>query len=183
MAVPDTSGSIRLTADLRSKQISVSTQLQAPREGRSKGRVSWLLRQLHSAPDTLTVEARLGHGQSLAGSLAALRENPELLYPPAPKEIRQFVLTFTRNMGVKKDASKGSFVDSVLTTTQDFYTQVLQNLRSWKPAPPKARERTPDVSGEAEETVVGVSEAVEDALEAAQEEQEAASRGAETAQD
>ncbi len=180
--VPDTSGAIAISADLRAKQVAISTQLHAPKEGRSKGRVSWLLRQLQNAPDTLTVEARLGRGQSLAASLAKIRENPEVLYPEAPKEIRVFVLTLTRNMGLKKDASKGSFVDSVVTTTEDFYTQVLQNLRLWKAAPPKARRATSD-EAEPEETVVGLPEVLTEALEDAQEEQEQEQRSPEGADD
>ena len=176
--VPDTSGALAISADLRAKQIAIRTELHAPKEGRSKGRVSWLLRQLQNAPDTLTIEARLGRGQSLAATLAKVRENPEVLYPEAPKEIRVFVLTLTRNMGVKKDASKGSFVDSVVTTAEDFYTQVLQNLRPWKAAPPKAKRATSD-EAEPEETVVTLPEALTDALEDAQEEQEQEQRAAE----
>ena len=171
IAVPDTSGTIRVTADLRAKQVSVETMLAAPREGRSKGRVSWLLRQLGDAPENLTVVARLGHSQSLAATLSTIRQTPEAIYPEAPKEIRQFVLTLTRNMGVKKDATKGSFVDSVLALSQDFYSLVLQNLRQWKPAPPKARPATPKEETEAEETVVGLPDEVADAVERAHEEQ------------
>lgn len=177
VSVPDTSGALAIRADLRAKQVALSTSLHAPSEGRSKGRVSWLLRQLQNAPDSLTIEARLGRGQSLAASLSAVRENPAVIYPEAPKEIRVFVLTLTRNMGVKKDASKGSFVDSVATATQDFYTQVLQNLRPWKPAPPRAKKSEPE-EAEPAETIIGLSPAVGDALEDAQEEQEAAARSA-----
>jgi hypothetical protein len=171
ISVPDTSGLLVIRADLRAKQVALSTSLHAPKEGRSKGRVSWLLRQLQNAPDTLTIEARLGRGQSLAAALAKVRETPEVLHPDPPKEIRVFVLTHTRNMGVKKDASKGSFVDSVLSATQEFYTQILQNLRPWKPAPPKARKADSD-EAEPEETIVGVSPAVTEALEEAHQEQE-----------
>lgn len=177
VSVPDTSGALVLRADLRAKQVALSTSLHAPKEGRSKGRVSWLLRQLQNAPDSLTIEARLGRGQSLAASLSAVREDPAVIYPEATKEIRVFVLTLTRNMGVKKDASKGSFVDSVVTATQDFYTQVLQNLRPWKPTPPKAK-KAESAETQPAETIVGISPAVEDALEDAHEEQEAARRAA-----
>ncbi len=176
VAVPDTSGAIEIAADLRARQVSVATRLGAPRQGRSKGRVSWLLRQLHDAPENLTVEARLGRGQSLASSLAKLRETPETLYPDASKEVRQFALTLTRNMGVKRDASKGSFVDSVLTTTQEFYTQVLQNLRPWKPAPPRAKQAAPSAERDVEETVV-LPDGVADAVDRAQDEQEAQQPG------
>ena len=175
VSVPDTSGALEIRADLRAKQVALSTSIHAPKEGRSKGRVSWLLRQLQEAPDALTIQARLGRGQSLAASLAKVRETPELLYPETPKEIRVFDLTLTRDMGVKKDASKGSFVDSVVAATQEFYTQVLQNLRLWKAAPPKVRRAESD-EAEPAETVVGFRPEVAEALEAAQEEQEEKAR-------
>lgn len=84
------------------------------------------------------MEAKVARSQStLAASLAEARSAPEALHPDPQKEIRQLVLTLTRNMGLKRDAGKGSFIDSVLTTTKDFYGEVLQNLRPWKASPPK----------------------------------------------
>jgi hypothetical protein len=100
--------------------------------------MSWLLRQLQGAPESLKVEARVARSQAtLAAPLAEARSTPERLYPEASKEIRQFGLTLTRNMGLKRDAGKGSFIDGVLEITKDFYGEVLQNLRPWKPSPPK----------------------------------------------
>ena len=107
ISVPDTSGGLEIRADLRAKQVVVSTSLHAPKQGRSKGRVSWLLRQLQNAPDGLTIEARLGRGQSLAASLAKVRENPEVLYPDAPKEIRVFVLSLRGTWVSRKTPARG----------------------------------------------------------------------------
>ncbi len=42
-------------------------------------------------------------------------------------------------MGAKRDAGRGSFVQSVLTTSEMFYGEVLQRLRPWKAAPPKLK--------------------------------------------
>jgi hypothetical protein len=155
--IPNVAGTLRVEADLRVRQITVSTKIEAPREGRSKGRVSWLLRQLQDAPETVKVEARVAHGSStLAATLRAARENPHVLYPESPREIRQFILSLSRNMGVKRDAARGSFVASVIGATEDFYREILQNLRVWKAAPPKLRR--------AEEAAEAVSEAVAEAL-------------------
>lgn len=140
LAVPDVAGNINLQADLRARQITVSSQVDAPKEGRSKGRVSWLLRQLQEASDDLRLEAKIARSQaSLAESLATVRERPETLYPDGGREIRAFDISLNRNMGLKRDASNGSFIDSIIATTEDFYRLVLQNLRPWKPAPPKLR--------------------------------------------
>lgn len=157
LQVPNVAGTLQVEADLRARQVLVSTRLEAPREGRSKSRVSWLLRQLQDSPESLKVEARVARGHStLAASLRAAREDPQLLYPEAPREIRQFILSLGRNMGVKRDASRGSFVASVIGATEDFYREVLQNLRVWKAAPPKLRKP--------EEAAEAVSEAVAEAL-------------------
>ena len=42
-------------------------------------------------------------------------------------------------MGLRRDSSRGSFVESVVNAAEAFYGDVLQNLRTWKPAPPKLK--------------------------------------------
>lgn len=140
LQIPDAVGPLHIEADLRSRQVTISTRVLAPRTGRSKGRVSWLLRQLGDAPDTLRIEARIARSQtSLASTIQTLRDAPETLYPDAQKEIREFDLSLTRNLGIKRDASKGSFIESVMSATKDFYGHVLQNVRAWKAAPPRLK--------------------------------------------
>jgi hypothetical protein len=111
LQIPNVAGPLQLTADLRSRQITVTTHVDAPKEGRSKGRVSWLLRQLSNAPASINLEAKVARStSSLAASLDAVRSTPEVLYPEANKEIRQFVLSYMQNMGLKRSAGKGSFI-------------------------------------------------------------------------
>ena len=80
------------------------------------------------------------------------------LYPEGGKEIRAFGLSLSSNMGPKRDAGRGSFVESVLTATETFYGEVLQNLRQWKAAPPKLKKSVePEESPqEAVAEIVGV---------------------------
>lgn len=149
LQVPDVAGNIDLSADLRARQVVASASFDAPREGRSRGRVSWLLRQLQEAPDDTRIEVRIARSQmTLAESLGTARARPEALYPDGAKEIRGFGVSMSRNMGLKKDASKGSFIESVMNATEDFYRVVLQNLRPWKASPPKLKpkqeEQEPD---------------------------------------
>jgi hypothetical protein len=40
-------------------------------------------------------------------------------------------------MGLKRDAGRGSFIQSVIDTTKSFYGDVLQHLTAWKPRPAK----------------------------------------------
>lgn len=166
LQVPD-AGTMRIVADLRSRQVAVSTEVDAPKDGRSKGRVSWLLRQLQNAPDNLKVEAKVARTQStLAASLAEARSGAEALYPDPQREIRQFVLTLTRNIGLKRDTGKGSFIESVMTTTKDFYGNVFQNLRPWKASPPKLQKRSAP-----EDQPVHLPEEVQGAVQVAHREQ------------
>lgn len=168
LQVPDAAGPLNVVADLRSRQITVSTELAAPREGRTKGRVSWLLRQLRDAPGDLAIGTRVPRSSSTyAALLGAARENPEVLYPEPTKEVRGFVLKLSRNMGLKRDAGKGSFIESVATTVEDFYEKVLQNLRPWKAVPPKLHKK--EEVAEAED-LIEVPKKLEPAVEEAREE-------------
>lgn len=39
----------------------------------------------------------------------------------------------------RRGTGRGSFIDSVLGAVDDFYEQVLQNLKPWMAAPPRLR--------------------------------------------
>jgi hypothetical protein len=140
LQIPNVAGSLSISTDLRSRQVIASTSIDAPKEGSSKSRVSWLLRQLQTAPENLKIEARIAYkSTSLVAPLSAVRENAATLYPEGGREIRGFALSTASNMGLKRDSSRGSFVESVVSAAEAFYGDVLQKLRTWKPAPPKLK--------------------------------------------
>ena len=153
LQIPNVVGTLKVSADLRSRQVVVSTTIDAPREGTPKGRLSWLLRQLQAAPDELTVEARIsGRSASLASPLGAVKAEPSMLYPEKGQNVRAFVLSSTSNMGLKRDRGRGSFADGVLSVSETFYEQVLQKVRPWKAAPPQLKK--PQEAEESTEEVV-----------------------------
>lgn len=166
LSIPDTAGSLLLMADLRARRVTASSVIDAPKDGTTKGRVSWLLRQLQSAPGSVLVEARTGRwSDSKAAPLAAAREDASVLYPADKRDVREFRLSLTGDMGQKRDVGRGSFVDSVTGGAQNFYGAVLQNLRVWKAAPPKLKKATEpgEESAAAVAELVGVeSETVSD---------------------
>jgi len=130
LSIPDAAGTLELVADLRSRLVTASTRLDAPREGRARGRVSWLLRQLQAAPDDLRIEAKVAYADAtLTAALAEARANPDMLYPSSDRDILHFVLSLTRNAGLSRDAGRGSFSDSVVAVAKDMYSSVLQDLR------------------------------------------------------
>jgi hypothetical protein len=140
LQIPNVAGSLSISADLRSRQVIASTSIDAPKEGTSKGRVSWLLRQLQTAPENLKIEARVAYKSTpLAAPLSAVRDDAATIYPEGGREIRAFTLSIASNMGLKRDSSRGSFVESVVNAAEAFYGDVLQKLRTWKPAPPKLK--------------------------------------------
>lgn len=138
--MPDAVGPLEIRADLRSRQTFVSVSISAPREGRAKGRTNWLLRQLRDAPDDLLVEARFPNVKTTTVSkLADARADPlPLFYPADPRrEPREFSVTRARPMGQKRGRAEGSFVRETSGQTVAFYHDVVQNLKPWRPAPPK----------------------------------------------
>jgi hypothetical protein len=160
LRIPDAVGTLSVVADLRARQVTAWSVVDAPKEGGSKRRVTWVLRQLASAPDNLTIEALVARSKtSLATSLAAARETPETLYPDGGKEIRQCKLSLSLNLGLKRDAGRGSFIASVMEVAETFYKDVLQNLRSWKAAPPKLKERIEEEVAPADRVLEVVPEA------------------------
>lgn len=169
LQIPNTAGPLEITADLTARQIAVAAELQAPKEGRSRGRVGWLLRQLGKAPPDVTVEARVSRlSTTLAGTLEDLREDPSPLIPDATREIRGFRVSVTRDLGMNRTAGRGGFIDGVVDAVTLYYREVLQNLTAWHARPAKLR--PPEGPIEAEEAAI--PPAIESAIDRAEAETE-----------
>jgi hypothetical protein len=131
----------------------------APKEGRPTTRVNWLVRQLKSAPEHLCIEAstawQRGHGP--ARTLGEARADPRTLITDSEHELRTFTLSVTSNAGPARGQGHGSFVNSVLAAVEMFYTEVVQQIKPWAPAPPKVRENEapPDEPAAGSDILVG----------------------------
>jgi hypothetical protein len=140
--IPNAVGDMKIRADLRSRQTSISVEVAAPGEGRPKSRINWLLRQLGEAGPGLRVEVWYPHArESVAMTLQQAREQPNsLLCPADPKrEPRSFELTSTCPMGQKRGRAEGSFVRETRTQTVSFYRDLVQNLKAWQAPAPQLR--------------------------------------------
>jgi hypothetical protein len=169
LQIPDTAGPLEIVADLSTRQIVISTDLDAPKEGQSRGRVSWLLRQLQKAPPDLTVEVLLARTSlTLSAPLGAIRDDPTHVLPDRTREIRGFRLSLSRDLGLNRQAGRGSFIDSVLGNVKTFYGDVLQQLTAWKPKAPKLR----TLDGPIEREAADVPKPIEVALDRADDEME-----------
>lgn len=135
LRVPGAAGPITVVADLRTAQIRTSILVDAPRDGGGQRRITWLVRQLAEAPDTLTVDAVFARREQTAcEQLRDVRADPSVLLPDPAAEIRAFRLTAIAAMGAKRNGVRGAFVPSVNDAVEAFYARVVQGL---KPSPPR----------------------------------------------
>ena len=140
MRVPDAAGTIAVEADLRAQQVTTSTRLAAPREGRQATRVNWLLRQMAEANQGLRLTTTFtGTRETSSVLLGEARDDPtRLLNGSDPRrDIRAFDVALTRRLGAKNGRTKGSFVGDTRQQVIDFYSEVVQNLTSWQAKAPK----------------------------------------------
>lgn len=136
--IPNTVGDIHLKADLRAQQVVISVSIDAPKAGRAKTRINWLLRQLKStSPDIRLDSWGLRSRSSMSDLIENVRKNQPLLIPVDNREIVSFAISLTRPMGLKRSVGKRSFIDSVLDALDDFYGDVVQHLKEWQPSAPK----------------------------------------------
>ncbi|QIX27948.1 hypothetical protein ncot_16150 [Nocardioides sp. JQ2195] len=143
--IPHAVGPIRITANLRSGQVTCHVDVDAPKEGRPTTRVNWLVRQLKNAPGDVRIEAFVvnGRGPGAAELLGTVREDSALLILDPKRDLKTFRVARTTQMGVKGGRGRGSFIDSVLDLLDGFYGDVVQNLKAWAAAPPRLREPEP----------------------------------------
>lgn len=147
--IPDAAATLHVVADLRANQVACHCEIDAPRQGRNKTRVTWLVRQLKNAPDNVRVEAFAMHARSgTAELLRDVRGNPDLLIADAQRDLRTFRVTRMSPLGTKRGTGRGAFIDSVIDAVDNFYTEVLQNLKAWTAAAPRLRDEpeVPDVA-------------------------------------
>jgi len=138
--IPHAVAPVRLSADLRTSQVSASITINAPREGRPMTRVNWLLRQLKEAPEGVRIDAYALHSRiSTSALLKDVRDKPTLLITDSKRELKAFTITLTAPMGIKRGGGRGSFVISVLDLLDRFYESIVQSLRPWSAPAPKLR--------------------------------------------
>ncbi|MCJ0904515.1 TerD family protein [Rhodococcus sp. ARC_M6] len=139
LRIPDAAGELRVVADMRTNKITCTTVVSAPDEGTSGKRVAWVLRQLKNAPADLLIEAAFsGPTSSTCEPHAEVRATPRILTDGQSGQLSSFVLMQTFTLGSKRAGTAASFISSVTHSAESFYAEVIQPLREWVPAAPKA---------------------------------------------
>jgi hypothetical protein len=118
-------------------------QVRAPKDGRARTRINWLLRQLRDAPDDLRITVKFARTRATASALldAARADLSTLLLPEdAKREPTMFEVADTDDMGIKRGTSSGSFVAETQTQMLAFYGDVVQHVQKWAPKTPKLSE-------------------------------------------
>ncbi|MFB8279191.1 TerD family protein [Nocardia colli] len=158
LRIPDTAGDLVVVADVRTNKIRCRTTLDAPNEGTSGRRLSWLIKQLDDAPDDVQVEVVFAErGTEACELLRTVRANPKVLTAGRTGPIVSFALEQNFPMGNRRSGTAASFIASVKSATDAFYGSVVQPLRGWVPAAPKQSEvvRPDDGMGSAPTELVG----------------------------
>jgi hypothetical protein len=138
LRIPDAIAPLDIAANVRAGRITVSVDVDAPREGRATTRVNWLTRQLKEAPDGLRIDAfTSGLRTSTSDLLRVVRDSPEVLVADAKKDFRMFRVAAVSPLGTKRGTGRGGFIDSVLAAADGFYEGVVQQLRPWAAKAPQ----------------------------------------------
>jgi hypothetical protein len=141
LRIPGAVGPLQVTADIRAGRVVCHVDVDAPKEGRPATRVNWLARQLRNAPETLSMSpSRCTRGdRGMPNSSGSSVRNPVVVIGDPARELKSFRVAQSSAAGTKRGTGRGAFIDSFLGAIDDFYAQVLQNLKPWMPAPPRLR--------------------------------------------
>ena len=145
--IPDAVGDIDIKVDLRAQQVEASMKINAPKEGDSKRRINWILRQLKASSSDVRLESwGVRARSSQSDLLSKVRDEPERIIPPENREISYFTESINVPMGPNRKIGRNSFIQSVLDAVDHLYRNVVQNLRNWQPSAPKLNEAKKDVN-------------------------------------
>lgn len=139
--IPEAVGPITVEANLRTRLVTASVELDAPKDlKRPQAKINWVLRQLSDAPGELRVDVRFASSRQTSSELLdTCREDPtRLLNASDPKrDPKAFVLARSLKMGSKGGLGVGSFVSETRRQVTDFYRELVQDLQPPRPKAPK----------------------------------------------
>jgi len=140
LEVPDAAAPMIVCANLRGRSISVSMELDAPKDKqRPLSRLNWLLRQLSKArPDDIYIRCNWpGRAPSTQNSLADVRNRPEILFASHENAAPvSFEVLLVRDIASKFSGAR-TFIEQLEEAVPYFYAEVGEHLRTYIPPPPR----------------------------------------------
>ncbi|MGZ3318661.1 MAG: hypothetical protein ACXU95_15355, partial [Isosphaeraceae bacterium] len=141
--VPDCAAPIEVCADLKTRSLTLSLWLKAPDEPKgAKPKLNWLLRQLQKAePAGIHIRTYWpGRAAFTQHSLAALRENPDLIGVDHPGQtLTSFEVILSRDLGARF-AQRKNFIVELEAIVPEFYRQVAEHVKAWQPRAPRLKD-------------------------------------------
>jgi hypothetical protein len=140
LRVPNTAGDIEISADVKARRITASVSVNAPEDRGAKACCTWIVGQLKDAPAGLIIESYAKNARTpVSATLAAAREDKDVLLHADKRDPYRFRLTLTQEMGASRKTTgrKPGFIDSILSLIDNFYGSVVQNVTPWVPKAPK----------------------------------------------
>lgn len=147
LRIPNTAGDLTITADLRSQQVLVALEVEAPDDRGGRARATWLVSQLKDASGDVQVESYAKGARSpITVPLTTLRDDRSAAIDAQGRDPARFRLVARTSMGVGRKAGGRSpgFIDTVLGLLTSFYESVVQDISPWQPKAPKLK-REPTV--------------------------------------
>lgn len=141
LRIPNTVGDLEIGVDLRARRITAAVSVPAPDDRGGRARCTWIVNQLDGDVDTrLLIESFARNARTpMSATLAAAREDKDVLIGPDKKDPARFRLSLTREMGAARKGGRKAtgFIDATLLLITDFYGMVVQDLTPWTPRAPK----------------------------------------------
>jgi hypothetical protein len=157
LRIPNTAGDVTITADLRSQQVIIALEVDAPDDRGGKARATWLVSQIKDAPGNVQVQAYAkGARLPTTVTLATLRDDRAAVLNEQGRDPVRFHLIARTSMGQGRKAGGRSpgFIDTVLDLLTTFYETVVQPISPWQRKAPKLkREPALEVSVEATDAI------------------------------
>ena len=157
--IPNTVGPVELSANLRTMTASASTEVEAPELKRAASRVNWLVRQLRNAPAELRIDVTFYHTRATSAELLTkVRESLKCVLLGRDRVPRSFAVTLSTGVGTKRKSGQGSFISDVSALLDEFYREVVQDLKPWTAPAPQLEPTQPGAGKEEEATIEKASD-------------------------
>lgn len=153
--VPNAAACIVMAADLLRRTVNLSMKLDPPGDkSRPTAAVNWLTRQLKDTKDSeLLVRVHWpGRMPATVAPLIVAKEEPKSVVPETASDLPSSLeIVKVLDLGGRfKQTTK--FVEECRGALMSFYAEIGQNLNSWRPKPPKVRQRDDGVGRDEEDS-------------------------------